>query len=63
MEKVFLEGGRAGLGLATGGGGDDSQQLQVGERGAGDVEALGVGADVGRNQEETDVVDEIVGEG
>ena len=37
--------------------------MQLGDGGAGDVDALGVGARVGRGEVESGVVDEVVGEG
>jgi len=64
MEELVLDGfGGCGAGLAARGGGDDSQELDFGEGGAGDVEALGVGACVGRGEEEAVVVGEGVKEG
>jgi hypothetical protein len=48
---------------AAGGGGDDGEQVELGDGGAGDVEALGVGAGVGRGEEEAGVVDQGVEEG
>ena len=64
MEEIVLEvfsGG--GEGLAAGGGGDDGEELDIGEGGAGDVYALGVGAGVGRGEEEAVVIGECVEEG
>src|SRR5208283_5704793 len=53
VEELFLEVfGGGGEGLAAGGGGDDGEQLELGEGGAGDIEALGVGAGVGGGEEE-----------
>jgi len=64
MEEVGLEVlGGGGTGLAAGGGGDDGEELEIGEGGAGNVEALGVGTGVGRGEEEAVVVGEGVEEG
>jgi hypothetical protein len=66
VDEIFLEvfgGGGGGEGLAAGGRGDDGQELDFGEGGAGDVEALGVGAGVGWGEEEAVVVGEGVEEG
>jgi hypothetical protein len=46
------------VGWPGGGRGDDGQELDFGEGGAGNVEALGVGAGVGRGEEEAIVVGE-----
>ena len=61
VEEIVLEvfsGG--GEGLVAGGGGDDGEELEIGEGGAGDVYALGVGACVWRGEEEAVVVGERV---
>ncbi len=50
----------AGSGLLTGGGGDDRDELQFGDGGSGDVDSLGVGPDVGRNEEEAGVFEHVV---
>src|ERR1019366_8304053 len=66
VEELFLEallGGLGGKRLAARGGGDDGEQLKFGEGLAGDIEALGVGAGVGRGKEEAGVVDQRVREG
>src|ERR1035437_4158265 len=66
VEEFVLEvffGGAIGDGRTAGGGGDDGEQVDVGEGGAGDVEALSVGAGVGRGEEEAGVVDEGVEQG
>jgi hypothetical protein len=64
VEELILDGfGWRGAGLAAGGGGDDGEELDLGEGGAGNVEALGVGAGVGRGEEETIVVGEGVEKG
>lgn len=65
VEEVFLEGGDAGSGqrLAAGGGGDDGYELEFGEGGARNVEALGVRASIGWGEVEACVPDEVVEEG
>jgi hypothetical protein len=65
VEEFFLEAVLGGLGerLAAGGGGDDGEQVEFGDGGAGDEEALGVGPGVGRGEEEAGVVDQGVEEG
>src|ERR1700733_8584425 len=65
VEEVFLEGGDGGggEGFAAGGGGDDGEELEFGEGGAGNVDALGVGASVGRGDLKAGILDEVVGEG
>ncbi len=64
VEELVLEGfGGGGAGLAAGGGGDDGEELEIGESGAGNVEALCVGTGVGRGEEEAVVVGECVEEG
>jgi len=64
VEELVLDGFRSGgAGLAAGGGSDDGEKLDLGEGGAGDVEALGVGAGVGRGEEEAVVVGQGVEEG
>jgi hypothetical protein len=66
VEEFVLEvffGGAIGDGRTAGGGGDDGEQVDVGEGGTGDVEALSVGAGVGRGEEEAGVVDEGVEQG
>jgi len=65
VEEVFLEAGDVcgGDGFAAGGRGDNGQELELGEGGAGNVDALGVGAGVGWGEEEAGVVDEVVEEG
>src|ERR1019366_3135170 len=45
------------------GGGDDGEELKLGDGSAGDVEALGVGAGVGWGEEEAGVVDQGVEQG
>jgi hypothetical protein len=55
--------GWGGAGLTAGGGGDDGEELEIGEGGAGNIEALGVGTSVGRGEEEAVVVGEGVEEG
>jgi len=45
--------GGLGCGFALAGLGDDAEELELGDGGAGDEDALGVGAGVGRGYEET----------
>ena len=64
VEEIVLEvfsGG--GEGLVAGGGGDDGEELEIGEGDAWDVYALGVGAGVWRGEEEAVVLGECVEEG
>jgi hypothetical protein len=66
VEELVLEallGGLIGEGLAAGGGGDDGQELKLGDGGTGDIDALGVGTGVGRGEEEAGIVDEGVEQG
>ena len=66
MEELVLEvffGGTVGGGWAAGWGGDDGEEQEAGDGGSGDVEALGVGAGVGRGEEEAGVVAEGVEQG
>ena len=65
VEEVFLQGGDRGGGerLAAGGCGDNGEELEFGDGGAGDVDTLGIGAGVGRGELEAGVLDEIVSEG
>ena len=66
MEELVLEvflGGAIGCSSAAGGGGDDGEELEFGDGCSRDVEALGVGAGVGRGEEEAVVVGECVEEG
>jgi hypothetical protein len=62
VEKVVLEAGGSlgGHGLAAGRGGDDGDELKLGDGATRDVDALGVGADVRRGELEANVVDKIV---
>jgi hypothetical protein len=64
FEEVFLEGGDGGggEGFAFGGRGDDRDELEAGQGGAWNVDALGVGTGVGWGDLEADVVDEVVEE-
>ena len=66
MEKLVLKaflGGTVGGGGAAGGRGDDGEKLDLGEGGAWDVEALGVGAGIGRGEEEAGIVDQGIEQG
>jgi hypothetical protein len=66
MEELFLQsllGGLAGEGLAARRAGDDGEQQEVRDGGAGNVDALRVGASVGRGEEEASVVDQGVDQG
>ena len=65
VEEVFLKTGDCGGGerLAARGRGDDGDELEVGEGGAGDVNALGIGTGVGRGEEEACIVEDVVEEG
>jgi hypothetical protein len=64
VEELVLDGfGGGGAWLAAGGGCDDGEQLKLGERSTGDVEALGVGAGVWRGKKEAVVVGEGIEEG
>jgi len=65
VEEFVLEallGGAVGRGGAARRRGDDGEEVEVGEGGAGNVEALGVGAGVGWGEEEAGVVDQGVDE-
>jgi hypothetical protein len=64
VEEVFLHGGDrgGGKGLAPGRGGDDGEELEFCDGGAGDVDSLGVGASVGWGEVEAVVLDQVVGE-
>lgn len=65
VEEVLLHGGDGGCGegLAAGWGGDDGDELEVGDGCAGDVDALGIGAGVRGGEEEAGVVEGVVEEG
>jgi hypothetical protein len=60
--KILWEAAYLGIaeGLAAGGCRDDGEELEIGEGGSGDVDALGVGADVRWGEVEAEVVDEVV---
>ncbi len=64
VEEVLLEGGlgSGGGGFLFGGGGDDGNELEVGDGGAGDEDALGIGADVRWGEGETVIENEVVEE-
>lgn len=55
--------GGFGCGFWFGGGGDDGEDLEGGDGVTGDVETLGVGADIGWEEEEAAVFEEVVEEG
>ena len=66
MEEFVLEGLLGGFGgelRSPGRSGDDSEELEFGNGGAGNVDALGVRAGVGRSEEQAGVVDEGVEQG
>jgi hypothetical protein len=66
VEEIGLEGGvvgGCGEWLAAGRRGDDGEELERSDGGTRDEDALGVGANVGRGEEEPGVVDEVVEEG
>ena len=65
FEEVFLHGGDGGRWerFAAGWGGDDGQELEFGDGGARDIDALGVRAGVRWSEVQAHVLDEVVGEG
>ena len=65
LERLFggLGSGLFRCGRAARGRGDDGEQIELGDGGAGDVEALGVGAGIRRSEEEACVFGERVEEG
>jgi len=66
VEELVLEALFGWLGrerCAAGGGGDDGEELHLRDGGAGDEEALGVGAGVRRGKEDAGVVDQRVEQG
>jgi len=63
VEEFVLDGfGGSGAGLASRGSCDDSKKLELDDGGAGDVEPLGIGASVGRCEEDAVIVCEGVEE-
>jgi hypothetical protein len=52
-----------GEGFLTGRGGDDCDELELGDGGSRDVDALGVRTGIGRGEEEAGVADEVIEEG
>ena len=64
VEEVLLQrGSNGGQGLLARWGSDDSNEMEFGDGGSRDVDALGVGACIGRSQEEASVADEVVKQG
>ena len=65
VEKVFLEGWKRGRRnrFAAGWGCDYGQQNELGDGGAWYVDALGVGAGVGRSEKDSGIVEHIVEDG